>query len=142
MTKRFVKLIASSEAIIHLQNEPKYDYQKAYMEEKEVGFMAHKSMLMSYMQRKHRQETATAAIVLVMFVSLIALLAGMHPSGYVAYYSNSPVQDWAASYSYSNFPQASYSSTGLAASQSAATLVMWLLALVILAPIELALRRK
>lgn len=104
-----------------------------------------RSLLMAYIRRKYRSEAAAALLVFAMLAVLIGALAsapiasvgaatGLQRSAY----SYQAYQ----SYQSDNLYSISWPTSGLAVSQSAAFIVMWLLALLILAPLEWSLRKK
>ena len=93
-----------------------------------------KSLLMTYMRRKHRNESFGALFTLVLFSMLVAVLVAPTLTG-MAPASPSVSMHFGES-------AGAYPSTGMFADQSPVFAVMWLLALVILVPIELALRKR
>ncbi|MEM7813373.1 MAG: hypothetical protein QW548_00550 [Candidatus Aenigmatarchaeota archaeon] len=85
----------------------------------------HKSLLMTYIKRKHAHESASALFTLTVLVMLIAALAA-------------PALMLPQIGSQHNV----YPSTGLASGQSEALVAIWLLVLVLLLPVEMALRKR
>jgi len=103
-----------------------------------------KSLLMAYMHQKHRHraEAAEALFVLFIFAALVLGLtsAPFAATGAVTSYSAAAQQsDY---YNYDSQYYQSYPTTGLATGNSPAFVAIWLLSLVILAPIEFSLRKK
>ena len=110
-----------------------------------------KSMLMSYMHRKHRYKVE-GMLMLALFAIIIMGLATLGATstgavtGYTSGYAynlpqqNSYYSDY-SSYNYNNQYQP-VSSTGLVVGQSSAITAIWLIAIGLLIPVELSLRKK
>lgn len=93
-----------------------------------------KSLLLSYIHQKHRSGKAGALFTVFIFAVLVLSLTNTDVAATAAATSNPVSQNYYADYNHG------YPSTGMA-SQSTAFLAIWMLALVILVPVELALRK-
>ena len=89
-----------------------------------------KSLLLTYIRRKQRSAAAAALFTTAVFLLLVAMLTAPALMGVPS-----------AQPTLSGYGRASYPSTGLATEQSAVFVAMWVLSLVILVPVELALRK-
>jgi len=102
-----------------------------------------KSLLMAYMHRKHKAEATSALFTLFVFISLVLALTNTNVAATALATSNTAYySEQAQPVSYYDSQYYSYPTTGLATSNAVAQVAMWLLALVILAPIEFSLRKK
>jgi hypothetical protein len=106
-----------------------------------------KSLLMAYMHRKHKAEETSALFTLFVFISLVLALTNTNVAATALATSNTAYNtayysEQAQPVSYYDSQYYSYPTTSLATSNAVAQVAMWLLALVILAPIEFSLRKK
>lgn len=99
---------------------------------------ARKSMLQTYMHRKHRGEAASALFTLFVFIALIMALTNTNVSATAAAVNSA---QYGYAYNYLASPQG-FPASGLATDQSLAFVAMWVLSLILLAPVELMLRKK